>query len=269
MGMTRKSNKLEEQLLATRKPDLACGALIASGTYGEKALKEYLNKIEALCQLFKKSVFVTNGIIHPHSIRQAHDMLNPLRQGRGDINTATALSNWLWSTKPKRYESQGNFRLTNVIDNQLDPSVERIGNCLGLTLLFNTLAYKIGLKAQAIHIEDTGDGPHVLSMLFFGHKKIDVENTLPTGFEYQGHLRNPRRELWGNRELIADIYLSIGNESFEHNKPEEAIANYTKAITLNHKYTKAYLNRGIALATLGQDKAATMDFNKHSGSYKY
>ena len=246
IDMFHVSNKLEDELLATRNPDLAWGALVASGISNDKALTLYLDKIKTLCQLFQKSSTAKN-----------------------DLQEARALFNWLWSTKPNRYESQGYFRLTNVIDNQLDPSVERIGNCLGLTLLFNILAQKIVLKVKAVHIEETGNGPHVLSMLIIGRGKIDVENTLPNGFDFKEYLQNPHREMWNNRELIADIYHSSGNELFEHNELEEAIAYYTKAVTLNHRYTKAYFNRGIALATLGQDEVAITEFNKHSNSYEY
>lgn len=252
--MVHRSNDLENKLLTTHNPDLAWGALIASGIDNEKTLQEYLTKINILCQIFRTSIPAHDTIVSPH--------LNTLPPERGDINKARSLFTWLWKSKPGRYQPQGHFRLNEIINAQLDPSAESIGNCLGLTLLFNTLAQRIDLKAEAIHIEDDGIRPHVLSIVTIGQSKIDVENTRPNGFNFRGYLEEPHRELWSNSELIADIYHSIGNEFFERNRLEEAIDSYTKAIYLNRHYTKVYLNRGIALAMLGQEEAAMLDFDQ-------
>ena len=238
--MELKLNDLENKLFTSRKPDLAWGALVASGLKDQHTLDGYLNKLSTLCQDFQTT--------------------SPSEDKK---QKARALFDWLWSTKPNRYESQGNFRLTNVIDVQIDPSADKVGNCLGLTLLFNILAQKQGLKVKAIHLEDaSGIGPHVISILNIARSQIDVENTLSNGFDFKEHLKNQSRELWGDIELIADIYHSIGNEFFDNNDLDEAIRNYTKAIYLNHNYTKAYLNRGIALAMLGREDAAKLDLDK-------
>ncbi len=240
--MKLKLNDLEKDLFASRKPDLAWGALVASGVNDQQTLNGYLDKIDILCQDFQ--------------------MPSP---AKANLQKAKALFDWLWSTKLDRYEPQGNFRLISVIDAQLDPSADKIGNCLGLSLLFNVLAQKQGLKVKAIHLEDArGMGPHVISILSIARNQIDIENTLPNGFDFKEHLKNPSREEWDNVDLIADIYHSIGNELFERNELEEAIINYTKAIHLNHNYIKAYLNRGIALAMLGQEAAAMTDLDKYN-----
>jgi len=110
---------------------------------------------------------------------------------------------------------------------------------------------------KAVHLEDAfGIGPHVFSVLYVGGDSIDIENILPHGFDFQGHLGNPQREEWGDRELIADIYHSEANDFFEQGKWEGAIENYDKAIGFNPKYTKARLNKGIALVALGRTEEA-------------
>lgn len=234
--MNRKIVKLEKTLLANEKIDLAQGALLASGVNMEHEFNRYLAKIDQICQIIT-------------------------RTGKGDeVERAKEIFDWLWRVKPHRHEYRGNFRLTDTLEAQLGEQ-ERVGNCLGLTILFNVLGQRFGLQVKAVHLEDAfGIGPHVFSVLYVRGRSIDVENIFPNGFDYQAHLGEPQREEWGDRELIADIYHSVANDLFEQGKWESAIENYDKAIRLNPKYTKAYLNKGIALVTLGRTEEARQWF---------
>lgn len=83
-----------------------------------------------------------------------------------------------------------------------------------------------------------------------------MENIFPSGFGYQGHINNPGRQEWGDRELVADIYLSIGNSFFEQKDLAKAIENYDKTLKLNPNYLKAYHNKGMALVELGRVEEA-------------
>jgi tetratricopeptide (TPR) repeat protein len=237
--MDFKPNNLEKKLLSNARPDLACGALIASGVNAHEELDAYLSKIAMLCQNIESDI-------------AAED----------ELEKAEALFNWLWETKHNRAERQGNFKFTEVVDAQLDPQVEKVGNCLGLTVLYNVLAQNLGLKTKAIHVEDAfGQGPHVFSILYTGQVTIDIENIFSNGFNFKGHLNNPHRTVWGDIELIADIYHSVGNKYFEQRELEEAVQSYSKAIKLNPSYTRAYLNRALALFMLGRTEEARQDFN--------
>ena len=231
---------MERSLFSQKnEPDLAEAALIASGVNTLEELHNYLAKLDVLC----------------HQIT--------LGKGLPDIERAKAIFDWLWRTKPNRYEPRGNFKLTVVIEAQLDDKCERVGNCLGLTVLYNVLAHRFGLRVKAAYLEQVfGTAPHVFSILYINNRAIDVENILPQGFDYQGHRQNLLREEWGNRELVADIYHSIANSLGEQGEWEGAIKNYDKAIKLNPKYTKAYLNKGIALAHIGKAKEAEDIFNQ-------
>jgi len=164
------------------------------------------------------------------------------------LAVAKGLFEFLWEEKPLRYRPHGNYRLNAVIDAQLSPNVQAVGNCLGLTLLYNCLLRKLGMVAKALYLDSAFDrGPHVLSLLSVGDTLIDVENILPGGFDYQGHRNNPSREVWGEQELVADIYLSSGNQSFLDGAYARALKNYEQALELNPRNEKAYLNKMIVL----------------------
>lgn len=238
--MKLKLSNLEKQLFNSPKPDLAQGALTASGIRTSRGLGRYLLKLDTLCQQFE-----------------------PCAAGKDDINKARAIFDWLWRMKPNRAERKGSFRLTEVIDAQLDPDIEKVGNCLGLTVLYNVFAQKFGLKVKAVHVEDAlGQGPHVFSILDTAQRTIDVDNIFPNGFDFKGHLANPGRTLWGDVELIADIYHSTGNIFFEQGLHKEAVESYSKALLLNPKYSKAHLNRALALFFLGRDAEARKDLER-------
>jgi tetratricopeptide (TPR) repeat protein len=179
--MQGKQVDLEANLLRGSKIDLAQGALIASGVNNERVLAQYLAQIEQLC------LQIGAEAVSHHS---------------GDLKKAKSIFDWLWRAKPRRYQYQGNFKLTDVLDAQLGEKDE-VGNCLGLTLLFN--------------------------------------------------------------ELIADIYHSIANSLFEQRELELAIESYDKAIRLNPEYTKARLNKGIALVESGRVAEAREWFRERGG----
>jgi tetratricopeptide (TPR) repeat protein len=235
-----KLNNLEKKLFSTPQPNLAWGTLIASGVKTRIDLDNYLAKLNTLFQQVEAEI-----------------------PAASELTKAEALFDRLWRKKPDRCERRGSYRLTDVLDAQLDPKIEKVGNCLGLTVLYHSLAQRLGLKVKAVHVEDAfGQGPHVFSILYTGRGTIDIEHILPHGFDFKGHLHNPDRTEWGEVELIADIYHSTGNKFFEQGSHEEAVQNYGKAIRLNPKYTKAYLNRALALFMLGRDKEATRDLEQ-------
>jgi tetratricopeptide (TPR) repeat protein len=209
--------------------DLAREALIASGIKGGNRLEKYVANLDLL-----------------------HQKASPAARGIRDFVTrARTLFDWLWTEKPARYGLSHIYRLNEVIDAQMSEENQPVGNCLGLTLLYNCLLRRMGINAEALYVENAfGTGPHVLTVLPAGGSSLDIENIVPDGFDYKGHLHNPSRTRWGDRELVADIYHSQGNEFFEKGEFIQALNSYDTAIHLNPKYEKAHLNRAILLAAM-------------------
>jgi len=208
-------------------------ALLASGIDGKNQLAEYKRKLDSLCRQFSHQIISTSNL----------------------VTKARTLFNWLWEEKPACYEPHGRYRLNGVIDAQLSKDIQAVGNCLGLTLLYNSLLQRMGIDTEALYIENAfGRGPHVLTILQTEESLIDIENIFSDGFDYKGHLNNPSRTRWGSRELVADIYHSVGNEVFEKGEWIEALKNYDRAIHLNPHYEKAYLNKVILVDRMNKER---------------
>ncbi len=204
--------------------DLETEALLASAIQGKTELEIYREKLHHLQQKF----------------------LHEMKPESDPVKKANALFTWLWAGIPNRYQPRGNFSLKDVIDAQTAKEGTGVGNCLGLTVLYNCLLERMSIQAGALHLEDAfGMGPHVLSLLWREGSTIDIENILPDGFDYKGHLINPSRRRWGDRELVADIYNSLGSQCFEKGEWTEALKKYEKAVRLNPHYEKARLNKAI------------------------
>ncbi len=171
------------------------------------------------------------------------------------VDKARALFTWLWTSKPHRYKSRGSYKLSEAIEAQLKEGDGPVGNCLGLTLLYNCLLLKMDISAEALYLENAfGTSPHVLTLLQTDKSTMDVENILPDGFGYRGHHAHPERTRWADQELVADIYHSVANELFEKGDLIEALKNYDMAIRFNPRYEKARLNKEILLDKLGKQR---------------
>jgi tetratricopeptide (TPR) repeat protein len=201
-------------------------SLLASGVIENEGFIKYRHKLEELYQQFICSVKLPSDL----------------------FAKARLIFEWLWIEKPARYKPHGHFRLNHVIDAQLSENSQTVGNCLGLTLLYNCLVKKIGIHPEASYLENAfGIGPHVLTVLKTETSLIDIEHVLQDGFDYKGHLDDPSRIRWGDRELVADIYHSVGNELFSKGEFIKALENYEMALDLNPQYEKARLNKAILL----------------------
>ena len=167
------------------------------------------------------------------------------------VMRAKQVFDWLWQEKPNRYQPKGHYKLSDVVESQLSEENQGVGNCLGLTILYNCFLRRIGVHAKALQLEYAfGIGPHVLSLLPGGHTDIHIENILKQGFDYKGHLNNPSGTKWGDREIVADIYHSVGNELFDKGDLMGALRNYEMAVSLNPGYEKALLNKAIVVDKL-------------------
>ena len=74
---------------------------------------------------------------------------------------------------------------------------------------------------------------------------------------YQGEPLEP-----GNIPESAEIYYGRGNAYYDEGKFDNAIAEYTSAITLKRDYAEAYYGRGIAYYDEGKFDSVICDFDK-------
>jgi hypothetical protein len=200
---------------------------------------------------FVKEALIASGVTKEEQIHACSHQLDELLTEFGrdvtrradPVLVAQDLFGWLWRKKPNRYKPGGSFRLHEVIGAQMNESKERVGNCLGLTLLYNSLLRRKRIEASATYLHNAfGIGPHVLTALTTEKGVIDVENIFPHGFDYKGHLKDPTRRSLGGRELVAEIYNSAGNECFENKQLDSALRNYELAVGMDPKHERAPLN---------------------------
>ena len=199
---------------------------------------------------------------------------------------ANRIFEYLWNSKPKRFGEY--FLLTDVVDAQLDPDLNRlVGTCVGLTSLYSVLALRAGLNLSLL-----ADLGHLLSRLRVGDQAIDIDHTDPQGFdcrtgedfrefplpalianvlnsrglrnERSGHFADAkadyRKAIMVNPEY-ANGYNNRGNMRVRDEDIDGAIADYTEAIKLNPGFCEAYCNRGMALQRLGRYNEAREDYN--------
>jgi tetratricopeptide (TPR) repeat protein len=220
-------------IIRKRALNLEQEALLASGIQERSKIVFYLAELDRIYQQF---------------LLQMIPLPDP-------VEKAKVLFTWLWTSKPNRYKPQESYKLNEVIEAQLKGDARSVGNCLGLTLLYNCLLRKMDIDAEVLYIENAfGIGPHVLTLLHAEKTVIDIENILPDGFEYRGHHTHPARTRWTDRELVADIYHSVANELFGKGNFVEALKNYDIAIVYNPQYEKAHLNKAILLDKMGKGR---------------
>jgi len=208
-------------------------SLLASGLKDNRRLVEYRGKLDQLTKQF----------------------IGQMKPSHEPVEKARVLFDWLWERKPGRYKPQGHFRLNDVIDAELSKECRTVGNCLGLTLLYNCLLRRAGINGGTLYLENAfGIGPHVLTVIQIEGSLIDIENSFSDGFDYKRHLDDPSRTRWGDKELVADIYHGLGNEFFGKGEFAKALKNYNMAIKLNPQYEKAHLNKAILMDKIRDKK---------------
>jgi len=208
-------------------------SLLASGLKDNRRLVEYRGKLDQLTKQF----------------------IGQMKPSHEPVEKARVLFDWLWERKPGRYKPQGHFRLNDVIDAELSKECRTVGNCLGLTLLYNCLLRRAGINGGTLYLENAfGIGPHVLTVIQIEGSLIDIENSFSDGFDYKRHLDDPSRTRWGDKELVADIYHGLGNEFFGKGESAKALKNYNMAIKLNPQYEKAHLNKAILMDKIRDKK---------------
>ncbi len=234
--------KLIQDLRAGKSVSLERGLLIISGLKTEGEIRAYTQKLDQ----------IYNGFIEKLKSKSPLS-LSTLREYMA-ASLAKSLFEYLWNTKPRRCDS--NFLLTDVIDAQLDPEVNRkVGSCVGLTSLFTVLGLREGLNLTIL-VSDS----HMVNRLRVDDTIYNVDNTDSLGFDYsideKDFLEYP------SLMLLANALNSRGMAQERLENFEQAKADYNKAIEINPEYANAYNNRGNIKAKQADYKGAIEDYNR-------
>lgn len=274
--MTSLEEKLIQDVKDGRDVSLERALLIISGLKTEGEIRTYTQKLDQIYHGFIEKLTSKSPV-----------SLSTLREYMA-ASLAQSLFEYLWNTKPRRCD--GNFLLTNVIDAQLDPDVNRkVGSCVGLTALFTVLGLRENLNLTIL-VSDS----HIVNRLRVDDTLYTVDNTDPLGFDYnldeeifveypaimilanvlnsrgmaQERLENFEQAKADYSKAIAinpeyaNAYNNRGNIKAGQADYKGAIADYNRAILLNSQFVEAYCNRGIAMENLGNHHEALEDFNK-------
>jgi tetratricopeptide (TPR) repeat protein len=234
--------KLIQDIKAGKSVSLERGLLIISGLKTEGEIRAYTQKLDQ----------IYNGFIEKLTSKSPVS-LSTLRDYMA-ASLAKSLFEYLWNTKPRRCDS--NFLLTDVIDAQLDPEVNRkVGSCVGLTSLFTVLGLREGLNLTIL-VSDS----HIVNRLRVDDTIYTVDNTDSLGFDYsideKDFLEYP------SLMLLANALNSRGMAQERLENLEQAKADYNKAIEINPEYANAYNNRGNIKAKQADYKGAIEDYNR-------
>jgi hypothetical protein len=89
---------------------------------------------------------------------------------------------------------------------------------------------------------------------------LDIEHVFPNGFDFRGHLDNPSREEWSEKDLVAETYVADGNFCFYSHHFPGALDKYDSALALRPDSYKALVNRGTVLVVMGRVEEAAETF---------
>jgi len=271
--------KLTQDIRAGKTVCLERALLTISGLQTEGELGEYVRKLDQ----------IHSGFIQRLK-SQSPLSLETLRKYMAG-SRAKLLFEYLWSTKPKR--SNSNFLLTDVIDAQLNVDInQQVGSCVGLTSLYTVLGMREGLDLTIL-VSDS----HILNRLRVNENVFNIDNTDPLGFDCElsgksffehppivlsAHVLNSRgiaQEKLDNlkgaeedyRTAIqinpgyANAYNNLGNVKSRNGDYSGAIEDYSRAIQLNQAFVEAFCNRGIAKESIEDYCGAIEDYDKAIG----
>jgi len=151
----------------------------------------------------------------------------------------------------------------------------RQAQCVGYSQLFYVLGRAVGLKTEAINVQELATGrltDHVaciVSLADGGMVMVDLTRFVSKRFLIKEEFtqignylelkdgNNPLQihrtfQILDRNGLLAVIHIKRGNAYYKLGKFSIAIPEYIKATELNPKYAEAYVNIGIAYAKLGR-----------------
>ena len=235
-------NKLVENVKEGKNISLERGLLILSGLRREEEIESYSEKLNQ----------IHSGFIAKLKARSPWILSTARKYTVG--SRAEFLFRYLWNTKPKR--CNGNFLLTDVIDAQLDPDIDRkVGQCVGLTSLYSVLGEREDLELTIFVRSE-----HMINRLRVDDTVYNIEHTDPLGFDC--NLDEASFIEYPTIFLLAHIFNSRGLMKEKKKDFKEACKDYNKAIEINAEYANAFNNRGNMKSKLEDHSGALSDYDR-------
>lgn len=249
----------------------------------------------------ERALLITSEL-DEESIKQYHEKLNLLERGFEEYQQnhksiffditkpkviARNIHNYLWDNNENRYNPDGNYLLSKVIDAQIKKG-NPVGNCVGLTSLYTMLCDRRGLDIAIMLMYR-----HIRPRVLFPDTHIDVETQYKNGFgmrevkdskqysqlaliegafskKFFDAIDNndlSRQKKYGSAMIVSlpDYYggYAAAGMVCMHNKDyNQAIAYFCRAINLEPKDASTYMMRGRCWEKKGELKEALKDYDK-------
>lgn len=240
--MSELEEKLIQDIRSGENVSLERALFIISGLATEREIKRYIGKLDEIHNGFTEKLKTKS----PLNLSATRKYLVSFH--------AKLLFEYLWNSKPKRYDS--NFLLTDVINAQLNRDInQKVGSCVGLTSLYTVLGLRENLNLT-IMVSDS----HIVNRLRLDNTLADIDNTDPFGFDCNIEEKNFRE--FPSLKLLANVLNSRGMAQERIDNFEKANEDYEKAIEINPEYANAYNNRGNIKSKQADYTGAIKDYNK-------
>jgi tetratricopeptide (TPR) repeat protein len=219
-----------------------------------------------ICKRAYKDLYKTDIDIHRYRGRidkMASALLTMMGKEKSPEGIIWEMNRYLF--EELKFSSFGTVQDTNpsFLNFVLD---EKKGNCLGLSILYLSIAERIGLSlfgvfapghafvryednVKRINIETTNKGKTTIDEFYIEQNKV------PKGSQFY-------LESFGKKQMIGAFLNNVGNAYSRKGLLDQAISDYNKALEINPMDAEAYNNRGNAYSRKDLLDQAISDCNK-------
>ncbi len=190
-----------------------------------------------------------------------------ISQGDGPKSSIKIINEFLFDELGFEYVQTGNLEdlhLNKVID-------RRIGNCVGLSILYLSIAERLGLPLFGVNVPEHifvryDDGEQMINVET-GHKGMALSDTFYVArslekFDKESVKQGCYLQNLNKKDVISNIYLNRSKVRRGGGDHKGALSDCKKSILLNPENPGAYCNRGVVYEKMGLMAEAIKDYSK-------